>query len=432
MALVLAGGAILTMDAAHRLIPAADIRIEGTDIAAIVEPGAGRQPDDEIVDCRDTLVIPGLVNTHTHCSTAMLRGLAEDLPRSYWSSFYNVPGQERFGVEDYVAAAGIACNEFLLNGVTCIADRWSNMDRIGEAIEASGIRAILGPTIQDASGPPDWRTTDAVFERWGADGRRRVSAGLAPHAVNTMSDGLQRRLADEAGRRGCRLFVHVAQSEREVAEVRARGYEGTLSCLAANGLTGPHIVAAHCIYLSPAEIEAWPAHGISIAHCPASNIKIEGRTLPLARLAGRVAIGIGTDWAASDNAMDMLAECRVAALVGKLLADDPAALPVEAMLRMATIDGARVLGLDHLIGSVEAGKRADLVVVDLANLAANPRHDPAANLLYSIGVRGIRDVLVDGRMLVRGGRLHGRNEAALAARLDALSRNSTPRTARES
>jgi 5-methylthioadenosine/S-adenosylhomocysteine deaminase len=422
VALVLAGASVLTMDAADRLIPSADIRVEGTDIVAIESPGVGRQPGDQVIDCAETLVIPGLVNTHTHSCAIILRGLAEDLPRSHWTDFYAVPGQDRFGADDYVAGAGIACGEMLLNGVTCIADRWSYMERIGEAIELSGIRAVLGPTIQDASGPADWRSTDAVFERWGADPRRRISAGLAPHAVNTVSDELQRRLAAEAERRRCRVFIHVAQSEREVADVRMRGYEGTLACLAANGLTGAHVVAAHCIYLSPAEIAEWPRHRISIAHCPASNIKIEGRTLALAKLLGKVAIGIGTDWAASDNAMDMLAECRLAALVGKLLDDDPQALPVNTMLRMATIDGARVLGLDDVIGSIEVGKRADLVVIDLARLAANPRHVLAANLLYSIGTSAIRDVLVDGEILVRNHRLTRSREPELARSLHHLTK----------
>ena len=422
MAIVLAGASVLTMDAADRLIPVADIRIEGTDIVAINAPGGGRQPGDQIIDCADTLVMPGLVNTHTHCCAIILRGLAEDLPRSYWNDFYTVPGQDRFGPDDYVAGTGIACNEMLLNGVTCIADRWSDMVRIGGTIEASGMRAILGPTIQDSSAPADWRATDAVFERWGADPGRRISVGLAPHAVNTVSDELQRRIADEAQRRRCRVFIHVAQSEREVAEVRGRGYADTISCLVANGLTGPHVVAAHCIYLSPGEIAGWPRHGISIAHCPASNIKIEGRTLPLGKLVGQVAIGIGTDWAASDNAMDMLAECRVAALVGKLMADDPTALPVKTMLRMATIDGARVLGLDHLIGSVEVGKRADLLVIDLARLSTNPRHDLAANLLYSMSSAAIRDVLIDGEVLLRNRLLTKAKEGEQADSLHRLTR----------
>lgn len=421
MALILAGAAVLPMDAAGRLIPAADLHIEGTDIAAIEPAGAARRPEDEVIDCRRTLITPGLVNTHTHAYAALLRGLAEDKPRSFWSDFYGVPGQEKYGIEHFVAAAGAACAEFLLNGVTCIADRYGPMDRIGAAIEASGIRAVLGPTISDLQGAADWRITEAVLERWGTAPERRISAGIAPHALDSCSDELLRRCAREAERRQCRLFIHVAQSEREVERVRARGHEGALGCLTANGLTGPHVVAAHGIYLTDDEVGAWPASGISIAHCPASNIKIEGRTIPLPRFIGKVAIGLGTDWALTNNSMDLLAECRLAAFVGKLRADDPMVLPVETMLRMATIDGARVLGLDRLIGSIEPGKRADLVVWDLDRLPMSPGHDLAANLLYSADTRCVRDVLVDGTPLVRNGHLTKADEKSLALALNQMA-----------
>ncbi len=418
MATVLSGAAVLAMDAQATQYAAADIRIEGGKIASVGAAGAGREPGDEIVDCADTLVIPGLIDAHTHACTGLLRGLAEDKPRAFWSAGYNLPGQERLTVEDYVASARASCAEFLLNGVTCIADRFSHMARIGEAIEESGMRAVLGQTIADEKAPVDWRSAEIVLERWGTDPERRVSAGIAPHALDTVSDELQRRCAREAERRGCRVLLHVAQSEIEVAKLRGRGYPGALACLEANGLVGPWVVAAHCIYLNEEEIRTWPRSRVSIAHCPASNIKIEGRTLPLARLAGKVAIGLGTDWAASDNAMDMLAECRLAALVGKLKADDPEALTVEAMLRMATIDSARALGVDRQVGSIEPGKRADLAVIDLSRPSANPRHSLAANLLYSIDSSAVRDVFVDGVALVRDRRLVRQDEAALLRDVD--------------
>jgi 5-methylthioadenosine/S-adenosylhomocysteine deaminase len=196
--------------------------------------------------------------------------------------------------------------------------------------------------------------------------------------------------------------------------LKARGHAGALACLEANGLVGGHVVAAHCIYLEEPELARWPKSGTAIAHCPASNLKIEARTLPIHRLLGRVPIGLGTDWTASDNAMDLLTEARIAALAGNLLADDPEALPVESMIRMMTIDGARVLGIDHLVGSIEPSKRADLVVFDLCQLEANPRHDLAANLLYSVSTRSVRDVMVDGDLLVRDFRLTRADPAEMA------------------
>jgi len=421
-ALVLEGGAVLTVDPADRLLDAADVRVEGAAIAAIGPAGTLARPGDTVLDCRDALVMPGLVNVHTHAGTALFRGLVEDAPREFWAGRYAVPGQERFGADDYALSAQAACAEFLLNGVTCIADRLGAMDRIAPAIAASGIRAVVGHTISDATAPPDWRTADAVIERFGTDpAASRVFAGLAPHALDSCSDALLAECARRAERLACRVFIHVAQSRPEVAAVRRRGHDGALACLVAAGLAGPHIVAAHGIYLTDAEIGAWPRYAIALAHCPASNLKIEARTLAIHRLIGTVAIGLGTDWTVSDNAMDLLAEARLAALVGKLLADDPEALTVRQMIRMLTRDGARVLGLDHLVGSVEPGKRADLLVLDLTRLAANPRHDLAANLLYAMSPRCVRDVLVDGALLVRDGRLTSGDEAALAARHDAVA-----------
>jgi 5-methylthioadenosine/S-adenosylhomocysteine deaminase len=405
--IVLQGGAVLAVDAADRLLPGADIRIEGPLITAIGTAGTLAQPGDQVIDARDTLVTPGLVNVHTHAATAFFRGLADDRPRAFWQG-YAVPGQERFTIEDYVASVRAACAEFLLNGVTCIADRLGDMQHIAPAIEASGIRAIVGHSLTDNRGAADWRTADSVLERFGTDPTKRVTAGIAPHALDTCSDDLLKDCARRAERSGARVFIHVAQSEPEVAAVRKRGHDGALACLVATGLANERTVAAHALYLSDPEFDAWPNHGIPIAHCPASNLKIEARTLPLARLAGRVPIGLGTDWTVTNNGMDLLAEARLAALVGKMRADDPAVLPVRQMIRMLTLDGARVLGLHRLTGSIEPGKRADLVLWDLDRLEATPAHDLASNLLYSMNGRMARDVLVDGALLVCNGKLtHG-------------------------
>jgi 5-methylthioadenosine/S-adenosylhomocysteine deaminase len=416
MAIVLGGGAVLTVNGANEFWLAADIRIEGHTIAAIGAADSLARPGDTLIDCSETLITPGLVNVHTHAATAFYRGMAEDRPREFWSAGYAMPGQERFTVEDHIFSVRAACAEFLLNGVTCIADRLGNMDRIAPAIEESGIRAVVGHSLVDAKTPADWKGASAVLERFGTDPRRRVFAGIAPHALDTCSDELLKECARRADRNGARVFLHVAQNEPEVAAVRRRGHDGALACLIGTGLATPSTVAAHAIYLSDAEFDAWPAYGIAIAHCPASNLKIEARTLPLARLVGRVPIGLGTDWTASNNSMDMLAEARLAALVGKMRADDPQALPVAQMVRMLTIDGAHTLGLDGLIGSIEVGKRADLVVFDTNRLEATPAHDPAANLIYSLGPRSVRDVLVDGELLVREGKLTRDDEAALARR----------------
>ena len=415
MATVLQKASVLTVDADNRFLPGADIRVAGHIIEAIGPPGTLAQPGDTVIDCSEALVTPGLINVHTHAATAFFRGLADDRPRAFWAG-YAVPGQEHFTIDDHMLSVRAACAEFLLNGVTCIADRLGDMDRIAPVIDQSGIRAIVGHTLTDARAPAGWKTAEAVLERFGTDPARRVSAGIAPHALDSCSDELLREVARRADKTGARVFIHVAQSEPEVAAVRKRGHAGALACLEATGLATSNTVAAHAIYLSAAEFAAWPSHGIPIAHCPASNLKIEARTLPLAELVGRVPIGLGTDWTVTNNSMDMLAEARLAALAGKMRADDPEVITVQQMVRMLTIDGARVLGIDRLAGSIEAGKRADLVVFDGNRLEATPAHDAASNLVYSLSPRSVRDVMVDGDLLVRDGKLLRDDETTLARR----------------
>ena len=414
MALVMQAATVLTMDPADSLLRGVDVRIEGTGIAAI-GPRLAR-PGDEVLDCSRGLVMPGLVNVHTHAATALFRGLAEDLPREFWAGAYKVPGEERFGPDDYALSLRAACAEFLANGVTCIADRLAAMDRLAPVIEASGMRAIVGSTLTEKRADAAWAETERLLERYGADpATSRVTAGVAPHALDSCSDVLLAECARRARAAGARVFLHVAQSAAEVEAVRARGHAGVVECLRRAGLTGPDVVAAHAIYLKEDEIEAWCADGTAIAHCPASNLKIEARTIPLHRYVGRVPVGLGTDWTATDNSMDMIWEARLAALVGKMNANDPTALPVRTILRMMTIDGARVLGLDHLVGSEEAGTRADLNVLDLDRLEMAPAQDLAANVLYSASPRSVRDVIVDGVIRKRGHALVGESEGALVA-----------------
>lgn len=418
MATILTSATVLTMDAANRLLRDVDVRVEGGAITA-VGPGLAR-PGDAVLDCRRGLVMPGLVNVHTHAATWLFRGLAEDLPRDFWAGSYKVPGEERFGLADYALSLRASCAEFLANGVTCIADRLAGMDALAPVIEASGMRAVVGSTITDRRADAAWRETEALLDRYGCDpSRGRVTAGIAPHALDSCSDALLAECARRARQLGARVFLHVAQSAPEVAAVRARGHAGALACLRKAGLVGPDVVAAHAIYLDESEIEGWCADGTAIAHCPASNLKIEARTLALHRFVDRVPVGLGTDWTASDNSCDLFWEARLAALVGKMRADDPTALPVRRMLRMLTIEGARVLGMDRLIGSVEVGKRADLIVLDLDRLELAPAHDPAANVLYSASGRCVRDVLVDGVVLKRNHALVGVEEAALVAEMRA-------------
>lgn len=411
----------MTMNAQEDVFPEGEVVMEGGKIVRVGPAGEIFGREDEIIDCKGTAILPGLVNVHTHACIGFFRGLAEDVSREYWSTFYRLPYQDRFTREDYVLSAEASCYEMLLNGVTCIADRFSFMDAVGDAIEATGIRAIITYTLSDADGPADWETALRVIEHWGTSPEKRVSAGIGPHALNTCSDALLKKSGEISVKRSCRVFVHVAQSEAEVRSIRERGYRGALDCLRNVGLMGDCVVAAHCIYLSEEELARWPETGIAVAHCPASNAKVEARTAAVVRLkSAGVHVGLGTDWAPSNNAMDLFLEMRWAGLLGKVVADDPTCLTTHELLRMATIEGARVLGLDGVTGSLEPDKRGDVIVIDLMNLRTQPVHDVTANLVYSATGAQVRDVFVDGVLLVRNGGVVSGRDRELVEELERL------------
>jgi 5-methylthioadenosine/S-adenosylhomocysteine deaminase len=292
-------------------------------------------------------------------------------------------------------------------------------------VEASGLRAVVGHSLFDRTAETDLARADRLLERFGTDpARSRVWAGLAPHATDTCGPDLLRRVRRLADRRSARVFIHVAQSEEEVATVTARGAAGCASYLDALGLLAPDVVAAHATYLSDAEADLLGRRRTAVAHCPSSNAKLEGRVAPIARMrrAGAI-VGLGTDAACCNNGMDLFEEMKVAGLLNKVAADDPATWPTLDLLRAATSEAARVLGVDHLVGTLEPGKRADLIAVRVRGPRLQPWHDPVANLVYAARGSDVVAVVVDGRLLVRDGRpLHLEAERILADAAQAAGR----------
>ena len=400
---VLSGGVVLTMN------PHMDVFSPGV---VVVEAGrivhAGKEGtwtphgSARVVDCRGHLVMPGLINTHTHACAALFRGLTEDRPRDAWAPLFALPYQERARPDDYYWGAMLGGLEMLLNGITCTADRFSHMSIITEAMHRIGMRAVLCHTLFDIDRPLEWDSAVALLARWGTAPSSRVHVGLGPHAPDTCSDALLQRVRRYANETGARVFIHVGQSEVELASLHSRGYAGAVHCLAANELLGPDVVAAHCLYVDEEEIKLLADTGTWVAHCPVSNAKIEARVAPVAamRCAG-VRVALGTDWAPTNNGMDLFDEMKNAGLLSKVAAADPTVLRVEELLRMATIDGARALGLDQQVGSLEAGKQADIITLAMQGLHLQPWHNIAANLVYSAKGHDVRHVWVDGQWLVR-------------------------------
>ncbi len=402
--LVLSADLVLTLDASGTAYAPGAVVIEGREIRAV---GPARDaPAGEVVDLGGCVLLPGLIDTHTHTPMWLFRGLTEDVPRDEWLGRRLRPLERRVGPAEERAGALAGCLELLLNGVTTIADRYRDMDAVADAVLASGLRAVVAHSLYDTSAERDLAIATALVERFGTDpARSRVWAGFGPHATDTCGHELLREVRRRAERTGARVFIHLAQSQAEVAAVRARGAPHCAAYLDDLGLLGPGVVVAHGTYLSADEAELVGARGTAVAHCPSSNAKLEGRVAPVARMrrAGAV-VGLGTDAACCNNGADLFAEMKVAGLLNKVAADDPAAFPALDLLRMATSEAARALGIGHLVGTLEPGKRADVIAVRRVAAHLLPWHDPVANLVYSARGADVVAVFVDGEPLVRDGR----------------------------
>ena len=382
----------------------------------------GRFASYERVELLEHALIPGLVNAHTHAAMALMRGLADDLPLMRWLEEHIWPAEAKHVSPEFVRDGTLlACAEMLRGGVTCFNDMYFFPEAALEAALEAGMRASHGLIVIEfpsayASDPDDYLAKGlALRDRW--RDHPLVSFCIAPHAPYTVSDASFRKIASIAAEIDVPVHIHVHETADEVERSLAEHGVRPLARLARLGLLGPGLIAVHAVHLQEDEIALLARHGASVAHCPASNLKLASGFAPVAKLAAAgVNIAIGTDGAASNNRLDMLAETRLAALLAKAVAGDAAALPAHAALQAATLGGARALGLDARIGSIVPGKAADLVAVRYDGLELEPCYDPVSHLVYAAGRSQVSDVWVAGQRQLRDGVLE--NSAFL--RLKAL------------
>jgi len=376
----------------------------------------------EVVHRDQHALLPGLVNAHTHLAMTLLRGLADDLPLERWLTDHVWPAETRWVSHGFVGdGAELAIAESLRGGVTCVNDMYFFPDATARAAAHAGIRASLGLVVLDL--PTSWaRDADEYLHKGLAarDAHRNdplLSFMLAPHAPYSVSDAAFARIGVLAAELEVPVHVHLHETAREVAEAEARDGRRPLARLDALGLLGPELLAVHMTQLTAAEVALCAERGLSVAHCPESNLKLASGFCPVAALlAAGVEVALGTDGAASNNDLDMFGELRTAALLAKAVARDPTVLSAHAALRMATLSGARALGLGRQIGSLEAGKWADLIAVEVGSLEQQPLYDVASQLCYATGRERVSDAWVAGRALLRDRGLLTLDEEALLVR----------------
>ena len=424
--LLVHGGDVLTVDDASTVVRDGAVAVRDGVVVAVgpaAELRAAYAPADEI-DARGCLVLPGLVNTHTHLAMTLLRGSADDVTLQEFLGRV-VPAEARLlNPRNVAAAVRVAVAESVRAGVTSALDMYWFHEAAEEAAREAGWRLLTGPTFMDVPEPPDGRDYATRLD-WARGHLEARPSGTRPmlfaHSAYTLSPEQLVEIFALGREFGALIHIHAAENAAEVATVEVRHGKRPVELLDSLGLLGPDVLLAHAVDLTGAEIAALARTGTSVAHCPVSNLKLGCGIAPVPRLlSAGVTVGLGTDGAVSSNTLDLLGAVRQAALVHKA-GGDPTAVGAEQAVRMATIEGARALGLGAELGSLEVGKRADLAVLDLNRPHLTPRHDPWSMLAYAAQASDVRDTVVDGRVLMRDRALTTLDEGAVLADLERLA-----------
>jgi 5-methylthioadenosine/S-adenosylhomocysteine deaminase len=367
------------------------------------------------------VLMPGLINLHTHAAMTLMRGLADDLPLMEWLNQHIWPAEARHVSPEFVYDGTLlACAEMLKGGITCFNDMYFYPEETARAALDAGMRATVGmiciefPTRYASDAQDYLRKGLATRDRY--LGEPLLSFCLAPHAPYTVSDRSLEQILTYANELDLPIHIHLHETEDEIKQSLTRFGMRPVERLRRLGLICPNLIAVHAVHLDHAEIDLLAHHGASVAHCPSSNLKLASGIAPLARFVERnLNAGLGTDGAASNNRLDLLEEMRLAALLAKAESQKANSVPAHTALHMATLGAARAMGLADRIGSIEVGKLADLCAIDLGSLALTPVYHPASHLVYAAGRSDVSHVWVEGRMKVDQGRLIGIDEERLRA-----------------
>jgi len=411
------GGTILTVDDGGT-IATGDLACKD---GAIVQVGGEYTPEDkdyEIVECAGCIVMPGLVQSHVHMCQTLARGRADDLELLDWLRTVVWPYEAALDAPAMTAAAQLACAELLLGGTTAVLDMGTvhHTDEIFRAAELAGLRATIGKAMMDHADPeipPGLREsteaslaeTDRLIERWDGAAAGRLRYAYAPRFALSCTDELLREVGRRARGRALRVHTHASENQAEIAAVRARTGKDNIVYLDEAGLTGDHVTLAHCIHLSPEERAILAATRTHVAHCPSSNLKLASGIAPIPELAELgVPVSLGADGAPCNNNLDGFLEMRLAAILHKPRLG-PRTLPAASVVRMATRGGAAAIGLGDQLGSLEPGKRADVIAVEVGGAHVAPSADPWSTIAYAARSTDVRHVAVDGALVVRDRRL---------------------------
>jgi 5-methylthioadenosine/S-adenosylhomocysteine deaminase len=409
VSLIVTNGTVITMDGARRVLSPGAVAIEGTTIVAVGTPDeiARDYVAADTIRADGAVVLPGLINTHGHAAMVMFRGLADDLALMDWLHNYIFPAEAKLVSPEFVrVGTNLAALEMIQSGTTLFTDMYYFEEEVAKAAKAAGIRGVLGQTIigfpvADAKTPADSLKRAAVFIDT-FKGDPLIIPAVAPHSMYTVDASDLKACRVLATAKHVPLITHVSETRDEQKTSEERFKMSPTAYLESLGFLGPDVLLAHGVWLSDADMAILARHHVGLSHNPESNMKLASGTASVGKwLKDGIATGLGTDGAASNNDLDMFDVMETTALLHKVIDDDPQSMPAETVLEMATIGGARALGLGDRLGSLEAGKLADLIIVNMSSARQTPVYNPVSHLVYVTRGDDVRTTIVNGKVLMR-------------------------------
>jgi 5-methylthioadenosine/S-adenosylhomocysteine deaminase len=409
--LLITNGILMTMDSNGRVIESGAVAVVGDTITAL-GPAADIAGTDatEVIDANGGIIMPGLVNTHTHAAMTLFRGLADDLPLMDWLNDHIFPAEALLDRNKVHTGSLLGCAEMILSGTTTFCDMYLFEDAVAQAAKTAGMRAVVGEVLYDFPSPnygpieKGFEFTRRLIETWQDD--PLVTIAVEPHSPYLCAPELLTRAADLARDHQVPMVIHLSETRSEVDDMQARYGATPVQHLDNLGVLDANLLACHCVVLSDDDMNLLAANDVKVSHNPESNMKLASGVSPVSDLVERgVCTALGTDGCSSNNNLDLFGEMDMAAKLHKASSLDPTVMDAATVLRMATIDGARALGLEAVTGSIEVGKKADIIVVDTCKPHLTPMYHPASHLVYAVTGSDVCATVVNGRVLMKNRRL---------------------------
>ena len=417
--ILVTNGTVLTLDAGNTEIINGAVAIAKDTITA-VGPGDefGEWSVSRVIDANGGIIMPGLINSHTHAAMTCFRGLADDLQLMTWLNDHIFPAEAKLDEHKVFWGTLLACAEMIMSGTTCFCDMYLYEDAVARAAKEAGVRAVVGEVLYDFDSPnygpieKGFEYTQTLIDTWKGD--PLITIAVEPHSTYLCAPELLKRAFNLAQAFNLPLVIHLAESKSEVEQIKKRYGRTPVEHLAGLDVLAPNVLACHCVELTPNDITLLQRSDVKVAHNVESNMKLASGVAPIPCLLKEgICVGMGTDGCASNNDLDLFLEMDTVAKLHKAKTLDPTAMDARTVLRMATIQGARALGLDESIGSLEKGKKADLIIIDTHKPHLTPMYNPVSHLVYAAMGSDVRTSIINGAIVMEEGHLKTINQKSV-------------------